>query len=77
MSRSISVLAVLAIMAAILVAASAFPAFAQPNGQGPGLCPPPGSVINDAAKEPGPVPLVFAEPPGQIVQAACAPGHHR
>ena len=74
MRRIFAVLAVMAVMAAMLVV-SAMPAFAQNNGEGPGICEPPGTVISEFAKQPGSVPeAVETGPPGQAVKNLCAPG---
>jgi hypothetical protein len=75
MKRIISVLSVMAIMVAMLVAA-ALPAFA--DGGAAANCGPPGQTHSDYAKDPGKSTVeARGEPPGQGVREDCAPGHQR
>jgi hypothetical protein len=72
MRRIILMLVVAALMAAML-AASAFPAFAQgERGVGPGKCIVPGTLFRGSAQEPGPN-QYFGGPPGQGVKNECTP----
>jgi hypothetical protein len=71
--RRIMTLAVVALVMAAMMVATALPVFAQ--GKGPGPCIPPGEVVRGAAKFPGSVPGAFDVGPGRVISEACAPGH--
>ena len=72
MKRTMMLMAMALVMAAMM-AASAFPAFAQGDrGVGPGKCIVPGTLFRGSAKEPGPN-RYFGGPPGQGVKYECTP----
>ena len=71
--RRIMTLAVVALVMAAMMVATALPVFAAANpDSAAGRCGPPGQNISEFAKAPGSIPEAGGEAPGPVVKMFCA-----